>query len=125
MNIYIATKNNMVGIALTGDDNNVGFHKAFETRTNDKEDQVVLGCQRAISFIVANKLLGATDTMNIYSDSPVNLDKIHNDEYIKRQGFNFEHKQITTEREKNAMLTASVEINMEACRQIIKRSNCR
>lgn len=125
MNVYISTNKNMVGVALTDENHRVGFYRAFETRTDDKEAQVVLGCQRAIGYIVANKPLGVTDTMNIYSDSPVNLDKIHNDEYIKRHQFKFEHKHVTTDREKNAMLTAQVEIEMESRRQWIRGGRSR
>ncbi len=123
MNIYIATKNNMVGVALTGNDNKVGFYKAFETRTNDKEAQVILGCQRVMKYIVANRVSCATDTINIYSDSPVNLDKIHNDEYLKRHQFKFNHKQAETDAEKNALRTASVEIGMEIRRQQLLRNS--
>lgn len=120
MNVYVKTGKNLVGMVLTGNHNKVYYYKAFETRTQDKESQIVLATQRAVSYIETNKPLDISDTINIYSDIPVNMEKLENDEYLKRHHFKFKEKQVEDEKEKQRMLLASVEIEMEYRRRDIR-----
>ena len=120
MNVYVKTGKNLVGMVLTGNHNKVCYYKAFETRTQDKESQIVLAVQRAVSYIETNKPLDVSDVINIYSDVPVNMEKLENDEYLKRHHFKFNEKQVEDEKEKQRMLLASVEIDMEYRRRDIR-----
>lgn len=119
MNIYIATKKNMVGAVLTGDDNRASSPSVFQTQTTDYETQVIWACRRAIHHVEINKPVDVSDTINIYSDRQIDVAKLYNDEYIKRHRFNFVQKQIETDQEKNRMLSAKVAIDMETRRRSI------
>ena len=117
MNIYVKTKGNMVGLVLTGNHNKVCYYKAFKTQTTNPEAQTILATQRAVSYVEVNKSINVPDTINIYSDKKIDMEKLHNDEYIKRHRFNFVQKEVETEQEKQRMLLARVEIDMETSRK--------
>ena len=120
MNIYIATKGNMVGAVLTGEDNRASSPMVFKTQTTDYETQVIWACRRAIHHVEINKPVDVSDTINIYSERQIDVAKLQNDEYIKRHQFNFVQRQIETDQEKNRMLSAKVAIDMDARRQLIR-----
>ena len=112
MNVYVATRNNMVGVVLTGTHNKIYFYKAFETQTTDKEAQTVLATQRAVSFAIGNKVLYAGNSINVYTEDDVSLDKFNN-EYFNRLNYPIEIKQATTDEEKKLMVFANSEITSE------------
>lgn len=119
MNIYIATNKNRVGLVFTGTDNKVSYFKSFPTQTEDKQTQALLSIQRAISYVEANKIIDVPDTMNVYANFPINMEEIMTNEYIKHHRFNFVQKDVKTEKEKQRMLLANVEIEMELRRNAI------
>lgn len=119
MNIFIATQKNRVGLVLARADNKVFYYKSFPTQTSDKQAQALLSIQRAISFVEANKVLDVPDTMNVFAKFPINMNEIRANEYIKRHRFNFVQKELESEKEKQGMLLANVEIEMELRRNAI------
>lgn len=125
MNIYIATKNNMVGLVLTGTHNKPYLFKAFETQTTDKEAQTILATQRAVQFARNNKILYAGHEINIYTNNNVDLDKVRNDEYLKRMVCPIELKEAVTDEEKHHLQLASTEIVMESRRMIMRGNSGR
>lgn len=120
MNIYIATKNNMVGLVLTGTHNKIYHFKAFETQTTDPETQTILATQRAVAFARNNKVMYAGNEINLYTENAVDLDKINANEYLSRFNYPIALKTPITEEEKQRMLLATTEIEMETRRQWIR-----
>jgi Fe-S cluster assembly iron-binding protein IscA len=110
MNVYVATHKNMVGMVITGDHNGVYYYKAFYTQTDDKESQIRLAAQRAVSYTEVNKVLVTSKHMNVYSDMEVDFT---NDEYAQKYGYTFANKKVETEIDKQRMLLANVEIEMQ------------
>ena len=120
MNVYVATRNNMVGLVLTGTHNKIYFYKAFETQTTDQEAQTILATQRAVAFARNNKVLYAGNEINLYTNNSVDLDKVRNDEYLSRFNYPVELKEAVTDEEKHHLRLASTEIEMESRRQWIR-----
>lgn len=125
MNVYVATRNNMVGLVLTGTHNKIYHFKAFETETNDKETQTLLATRRAVCFAKSNNVLYAGNEINLYTNDNVDLEKFRNDEYLSRFNYPIEHKQANTDEEKHHLQLASTEIEMESRRLWIRKDNCR
>ena len=125
MNVYVATRNNMVGLVLTGTHNKIYHFKAFETETNNKETQTLLATRRAVCFAKSNNVLYAGNEINLYTNDNVDLEKFRNDEYLSRYDYPIEHKQAITDEEKHHLQLASTEIEMESRRQWIRKDNCR
>lgn len=125
MNIYIATKNNMVGLVLTGTHNKIYHFKAFETETTDKEAQTILATRRAVCFAKSNNVLYAGNEINLYTNNDVDLEKFKNDEYLSRFNYPIELKEAVTDEEKHHLQLASTEIEMETRRQFLRGGNCR
>jgi hypothetical protein len=125
MNVYVATRNNMVGLVLTGTHNKIYHFKAFETETNDKETQTLLATRRAVCFAKSNNVLYAGNEINLYTNDNVDLEKFRNDEYLSRFNYPIEHKQANTDEEKHHLRLASTEIEMESRRLWIRKDNCR
>ena len=114
----------MVGLVLTGTHNKPYLFKAFETETTNKEAQTILATQRAVQFARNNKILYAGYEINLYTNNDVDLDKVRNDEYLKRMVCSIELKEAVTDEEKHNLRLASTEIDMES-RRIMLRGNCR
>ena len=125
MNVYVATRNNMVGLVLTGTHNKIYHFKAFETETNDKETQTLLATRRAVCFAKSNNVLYAGNEINLYTNDNVDLEKFRNDEYLSRFNYPIELKQANTDEEKHHLQLASTEIEMESHRLWIRKDNCR
>lgn len=122
MNIYIATKNNLVGMVLTGTHNKIYMFKAFQTETTDKEAQTILTTRRAVAFVRNNKVLYGGDDINIYTKDDINLDRFRDDEYLSRFDYLIQKKEVVTDEEKRHLQLASTEIEMEN-RRMITRGN--
>ena len=120
MNVYVATRNNMVGLVLTGTHNKIYHFKAFETETNDKETQTILSTRRAVCFAKVNKVLYAGNEINLYTNDNVDLDKFRSDEYLKQYNYPIQQKEAVTDEEKHHLQLASVEIEMETRRMMIR-----
>ena len=125
MNIYVATKNNLVGMVLTGTHNKIYMFKAFQTETTDKETQTIIATRRAVCFAKVNKVLYAGDEINLYTNDNVDLDKLRNDEYLKQYNYPIQQKEPTTEEEKRHLQLANTEMDMEYKRLMLKKGKCR
>ncbi len=125
MNIYVASRNNMVGLVLTGTHNKIYHFKAFETETTDKEAQTILATRRAVCFAKVNNVLYAGNEINLYTNNVVDLEKLKNDEYLSRFNYPVELKTAVTDEEKHHLQLASTEIEMETRRQWIRQGNSR
>ena len=124
VNIYVATRNNMVGLVLTGTHNKIYHFKAFETDTTDKQTQTILATRRAVCFAKSNNVMYAGNEINLYTKDTVDLEKFNNDEYLSRFNYPIEHKQAVTDEEKHHLQLASTEIEMES-RRLWMRDNTR
>lgn len=120
MNIYVATNNNRVGLVLTGEHNKVYLYKSFRTDSSNPMDQIVQAVRRGIHYSKINKVLDTSPDINIYSNQSVNLERLYSDEYISRYNYSFKLKEPETNEEKNRMLLATTEIEMERRRQYIR-----
>lgn len=120
MNIYVATNNNRVGLVLTGEHNKVYLYKSFRTDSSNPMDQIVQAVRRGIHYNKINKVLDTSTDINIYSNQSVNLERLYSDEYISRYDYSFKLKEPETNEEKNRMLLATTEIEMERRRQYIR-----
>jgi hypothetical protein len=116
MNIFIANKHNKVGMVICDNNNSVYYYGTFETQTIDKESQIILASQRAVSYIKTNKLSGADNTINIYSDKLYDLQP---SEYLEQNGFTITSNIAETDKEKQRLLLANVEIDMAIRRAAI------
>ena len=121
MNVYVATKNNMVGLVLTGTHNKIYHFKAFETETTDKETQTILATRRAVCFAKSNNVLYAGNEINLYTKDEVDLEKFRTDEYLSRYNMPVELKQAKTDEEKHHLQLAGTEIEMETRRMMIRK----
>jgi hypothetical protein len=120
MNIYVATKNNLVGMVLTGTHNKIYMFKAFQTETTDKEAQTILATRRAVAFVRNNKVLYGGDDINIYTKDDINLDGFRDDEYLSRFDYLIQKKEVVTDKEKRHLQLATTEIEMENRRMIMR-----
>lgn len=125
MNVYVATRNNMVGLVLTGTHNKIYHFKAFETETTDKETQTILATRRAVCFAKSNNVLYAGNEINLYTKDEVDLEKFKDDEYLSRYNLPVELKQAATDEEKHHLQLAGTEIEMENRRLWMRRDNTR
>ena len=125
MNVYIATKNNLVGMVLTGTHNKIYMFKAFQTETNDKETQTILATRRAVAFVRNNKVLYGGDDINIYTKDDINLDRFRDDEYLSRFNYHIQRETPTTNEEKRHMQLASTELDLEQRKIMIMNGKMR
>lgn len=116
MNIFVASKVNKVGMVICDNNNSIYYYGTFNTQTTDKESQITLASQRAVSYIKTNKLSGADNTINIYSDKLYDLQP---SEYLEQNGFTITSNIAETDKEKQRLLLAKVEIDMSLHRQAI------
>lgn len=119
MKLFISTKGDMVGFALADDKNNVGYIKSFKTDTESKNTQASLAILRAVSFMKANRIDDNTGKLDVYSDWPINMDRVTNNEYLRRSNLQFYSKQACTDSEKNVQRTADTSISLELRRQAL------
>ena len=113
MNVYVATRGNMVGLVLTGIHNKIYQYKAFRTETTDPQAQITLATQRAVAFARANEVKYAGYSINLYSDYSADINKLINNEYLNRFNYQIRQKAPQTEEEKQRMLLAQTTIEME------------
>ena len=125
MNVYVATRNNMVGLVLTGTHNKIYHFKAFETETTDKQAQTILATRRAVCFAKSNNVLYAGNEINLYTKDEVDLEKFRTDEYLSRYNMPVELKEAKTDEEKHHLQLAGTEIEMETRRMMIRKDYTR
>ena len=125
MNIYVATKGNMVGYVLTGYHNKPYVFKAFRTETTDKQAQVTMATQRAVAFAHNNKVECAGYKINLYTQESLDMNKVAANEYLSRYNYPIIQKGVRTEEEKQRMLLAETTISMELSRQWIRNQKQR
>ena len=116
MNIYVATKNNLVGVVLTGTHNKIYMFKAFQTETTDKDTQTLLATQRAVGFALGNKVLYAGNDINLYTEDNVDLDKLRSNEYLSRYNLPINKREAVTDEEKHHLRLAHSEIDLRFVR---------
>lgn len=116
----MSTYKNMVGLVMTGVHNKIYMYKAFQTETTDKETQTILATRRAVCFAKVNKVLYAGNEINLYTNDNVDLDKFRNDEYLKQYNYPIQQKEAVTDEEKHHLQLASVEIEMEHRRMMLR-----
>jgi hypothetical protein len=116
MNIYIATKNNLVGVVLAGTHNKIYMFKAFQTETTDKDTQTLLATQRAVGFAIGNKVIYAGNDINLYTEDDVDLDKLRSNEYLSRYNLPINKREAVTDEEKHHLRLAHNEIDLRFVR---------
>lgn len=109
----------MVGLAIADNNDNVGYIKSFKTDTDSKNVQASLAILRAVSFMKANRISDDTGVLNVYSDWPMNMERVTNNEYLRRSNLQFYNKQACTDSEKNVQRTADTSISLELRRQAL------
>lgn len=119
MKLFISTKGDMVGLVIADNSDNVGYIKSFKSNTDSKNVQASLAILRAVSFMKANRINDKTGNLDVYSDYPINMDRVTDNEFLKRSNLQFNNKQATTDAEKNAQRTADVAIVMELRRNAL------
>jgi hypothetical protein len=107
----------MVGLAIADNNDNVGYIKSFKSDTDSKNVQASLAILRAVSFMKANRIDDGTGVLNVYSDWPINMDRVTNNEYLRRSNLQFYSKQACTDSERNVQRTADTSISLELRRQ--------
>lgn len=117
MNIYVSTKAHRVGLVICNNDNSIYYYGSFETQSMDKTSQLTAASQRAVSYIKTNKVIGADNTINVYSDTLVEFPNIP--EYLRKHDFTLTSRVAKTDKEKQRLLLAKVEIEMALRRQAI------
>lgn len=120
MNIYVATRGNLVGVVLTGTHNQIYHYKAYKTQTKDAEAQTILATQMAVAFARNNDVIDAGNYINLYADKPVDLEKLQANEYLSRFNYPVTLKEPQTSGEEQRMLLANTEIDMEIRRSYMK-----
>lgn len=108
MNIFVAAKNHRVGLVICNNDNSIYYYGSFDTQSLERACQISAATSRAVSYIKSNKV-EADDTMNVYTDTPIEL---KTSEYLKRNGFTLTTNVAKTDKEKQRLLLAKVEIEM-------------
>ena len=119
MKLFISTKGDMVGLVIADSNDNVGYIKSFKSDTDSKNVQASLAILRAVSFMKANRIDDNTGKLDVYSDWPINMDRVTNNEYLRRSNLQFYSKQACTDSEKNVQRTADTSINLELRRQAL------
>ena len=108
MNIYIANKGHRVGLVICNNENSIYYYGSFDTQSLERACQISCATARAVSYIKANKVY-ADNTINVYTDTPIDLKQ---SEYLERNGFNLTSNVATTDKEKQRLLLAKVEVEM-------------
>lgn len=119
MKLFISTKGDMVGLAIADNNDNVGYIKSFRSDTDSKNVQASLAILRAVSFMKANRIDDGTGVLNVYSDWLINMDRVADNEYLRRSNLQFYSKQAYTDSEKNVQRTADTSISLELRRQAL------
>ena len=109
----------MVGLAITDNNDNVGYIKSFKSDTDSKNVQASLAILRAVSYMKANRIDDGTGVLNVYSDWPINMERVTNNEYLRRSNLQFYSKQACSDSEKNVQRTADTSISLELRRQAL------
>ena len=120
MNIYVKTGKQMTGMVLTGEHNKIYMYKAFENKGMSKQDQILLATQRGVAFVRNNKVKHAGDELNIYADASCDMGLIAQNAYLKRFNYPISFKKVNTEQERQHMLLASTEADMELRRIMVR-----
>lgn len=117
MNIFVACNKHRVGMVICNNENSIYYYGSFETQSMDKTCQLTSASQRAVSYIKANNIIGADNTINVYSDTLVEFPNIP--EYLRKHNFTLTSNVATTDKEKQRLLLARVEVEMAERRKAI------
>ena len=115
MNIFIASNKHRVGLVICNNDNSVYYYGSFETQSLDKNCQISAATSRAVSYIKSNKV-EADNTINVYTDTPI---EVKSSEYLERNSFTLTSNIAKTDKEKQRLLLARVEVEMAERRKAI------
>lgn len=115
MNIYVATNKHRVGLVICDNNNSIYYYGSFETQSMDKTCQISSASQRAVSYLKANKV-EADNTINVYTNTPIELKQ---SEYLEKNGFTLTSNVATTDKEKQRLLLAKVEVEMSERRRAL------